>query len=73
MVEYNKNDEEERKDEAPYAEDLSARPDIGPGAGRATIAATYHRCSDIVTICPQRKQKSDALIAHALSIAHAIA
>ena len=36
-----------RKDKA-LCEDMSARPDIDPSAGRATIAAIYHRCSDIV-------------------------
>ena len=65
----NKLIKKKRKDKTPYAEDRSARPDIGPGAGRATI----DRCSDSVTTCPQRKQKSDTFIAHALSIAHAIA
>ena len=63
-----------RKDKAPYAEDRSARPDNGPILVRALARQpSLQRCSDSVTICPQRKQKSDALIAYALSIAHTIA
>ena len=37
---------------------------------RPSISGNNYRCSDIVTTCPQKKQKSDALIAYALS--HAI-
>ena len=59
-----------KRKKAPCAEDVSARPDIGPGAGRATIAAALQRFRDNM---PAKKTKSDALIAYALSIAHTIA